>query len=48
MKSINLKTQFGVKAYYEAVKCAFQSGHIVTTIKGASNYAEWLLTDPSK
>jgi hypothetical protein len=48
MKSINLKVQYGSKAFYEAVKCAFASGHIVTTMKGASNYASWLLHDPSK
>ena len=48
MKSINLKSKYGAKAFYDAVKCAFESGHIVTTFKGASNYAEWLLNDPSK
>ena len=46
MKAINLKLDYGSKAFYESVKIAFSSGHIVKTIKGASNYAEWLLNDP--
>ena len=45
MKAINLKTIYGPKAFYEAIKAAFQSGHKVTTISGAANYAEWLLNN---
>jgi hypothetical protein len=48
MKAINLKVKYGSNAFYEAVKCAFASGHIVTNMKGASNYAAWVLHDPTR
>ena len=42
-KAIGLKVKHGPKAFYEAVKVAFDSGHIVTTMHGASNYASVVL-----
>lgn len=43
MKAIELKLKYGPKAFYEAIKIAFGSGHKVCTFKGACNYAEWVL-----
>ena len=42
-KAIGLKVKHGPKAFYKAVKCAFDSGHIVTNMQGASNYASVVL-----
>ena len=41
MKAIELKMKYGARAFYEAVKFAFNDG--CNSFKSASNLAEWLL-----
>jgi len=46
MSAIQLKEVYGAAAFYAACKDAFTSGHTVTSMQAATNYARLILVEP--